>query len=297
MSQAPNCSKLTVVQGVPNGILGGPFQKTVSLGDGITGAVEQAGKRRIVVSSRTKESCDTLFDRFTCLEKLLMLFDGRFIPVESLSFTTVDDQTKSELEQYSEMLLQRRLAYYSSRDFCQYPWLKLVSFHDALSDDVYSEWRELLDLLDMAYQVFLYSQSDDGMPVDVKSAFMVELAEPFIELVKEKTVFFQTLEPGERSTSLRMCIDAIITRFGTDVFYEELRKDRYQSFLQKAVDSRVRIMHIKKKKANCFDGKDSIRYIMKFSIMYRHILLGLLGIPYGTYEIALKDAVRNIDTW
>ena len=175
-------------------------------------------------------------------------------------------------------------------------FLSLLQFQDVLTEERFHKWINLRKQLDIAYSVFMYSLSDSKMPVDTNFAFLVELAEPFVELLKENSGFYQELSPGEKGTSLKKCISAIIGDFGKDIFSKEMNGD-YESFLRTTVDSRVRIMHIKKNQPRHFSGKDCVRYSVKFSLLYRRILLDLLDVPYEAYIARLKHAVQVIDEW
>ena len=296
MIQHPDCDKLTVVQGLENGFLGGPYEKGLTLPDGIAAEITQIGKRTIELSSSHTRSGKDLFCAFQSLEKLLMLFDGRFYPIEHLHFGGQDQRDPDQDDALSHEILDGRLWYYKSRDCFQNTCFKLISFQDVLTEDLFRKWSELQDQMDIAYQVLLYSMSDSRIPVDMMLAFLVELAEPFVEQIKDSTYFCQSLQPGQRGTTLKMCLDSIITHFGTDVFGKELNGN-YTEFLDTAVGSRVRIMHIKKNQGKYFSAKDSVRYSMKLSLLYRITLFELLGISYAEYKLALQKAVSNIDNW
>lgn len=56
-------------------------------------------------------------------------------------------------------------------------------------------------------------------------------------------------------------------------------------------------MHIKKNQKDFFDGKECIKYSLKFSLLYRRILLSLLGVPYQEYKENIKSASKKIDEW
>ena len=293
MSDIPHtCNKLLVEQGLKKGALGGPYQSNVTLANGISISVKQCVKRVIELETNAPIPCDSLFITFQNVEKLLMLFDGRFYPIEKLTFSLNGD----ELTDCSSKYEQKRLSYYSSKDFCQYSWLRLLPFQDMFTAKLYEEWCSLLDDLDIVYQSLLYSLSDNKIPVDINFAFLAGLAEPFAELLKEKTFYCKSLTPGERSTTLKMCVDALIMNFGKDIFVNELLSD-YANFLNKVVNSRVRIMHIKKKQDNYFDGKECIKYSMKFSLLYRKILFEILEIDQCKYDVAIQNATKEIDVW
>ena len=67
-------------------------------------------------------------------------------------------------------------------------------FSDVLTTDLYKQWSSLIDDLDIVYQVFLYVLSDNKMTADLNFAFLAELAEPFTELVKERTAILKKLK-------------------------------------------------------------------------------------------------------
>lgn len=283
-------TKLSVVQGLEKGILGGPFQKQFKMDDGIAVSISQMGKREIELISNVPMTTEELIPFFQNVERLLMLFDGRFYTVEKLTFTNESAEPEEFLNEYEKS----RLNYFCSKDLCQYSWLKLISFQDVLTTDLYKQWISLIDDLDIVYQVFLYVLSDNKMTADLNFAFLAELAEPFTELVKERTYYCQTLNPGERGTTLKMCVDNLIILYGTDIFANEL-KNNYALFLDRVVKSRVRVMHIKKQQKDFFDGNECLKYSLKFSLLYRKILLSLLGVPYEEYKEKIQIALKNID--
>lgn len=225
-----------------------------------------------------------------------MLFDGMFYPIEKIIFEDDREENTVKFSGIVEELLAKRLNFFESRDFCMNGFLSLLQFQDVLTEERFNKWINLRKQLDIAYSVFMYSLSNSKMPVDTNFAFLVELAEPFVELLKENRGFYQELSPGGKGTSLKNCISAIIGDFGKDIFSKEMNGD-YKSFLRTTVDSRVHIMHIKKNHPRHFWGKDCVRYSMKFSLLYRRILLDLLDVPYEAYIARLRHAVQVIDEW
>ena len=286
------CTKLSVVQGLKKGVLGGPFQSQFEIDDSIVVSITQLYQREIELTSNVPMTAEELIFIFQDIEKLLMLFDGRFYAIEKMTFTNENAESVDILDEYKEI----RLNCFSSKDFCQYSWLKLISFQDVLTSDIYKKWLSLIDDLEIVYQVFLYALSDNKMPVDLNFAFLAELAEPFTELVKERTYYCQTLNPGERGTTLKICVDNLIVLYGTDIFAKEL-EDNYTLFLDRVVKSRVKIMHIKKQQKDFFDGEECLKYSLKFSLLYRTILLSLLGVCSQQCNENIQTATKNIDEW
>ncbi len=136
------------------------------------------------------------------------------------------------------------------------------------------------------------------MPVDLNLAFLVELAEPMVEIVNHKKDRFPSLQPGSRGTSLKQCLNALINAYGLQIFSDEVAND-YDGLLRRLVASRVRIMHIKRNQEGkaIVDGRECVFYLMKLSLLYRVILLDLLDIPGDVYSQRLKDATEMIDGW
>ena len=285
-------NKLSVIQGLKNGFLSGPFQTEFKLYNGVVVSISQMTKRWIEFTSDSPMTSDEFIFIFQGVEKLLMLFDGKFCTIEKLIVSNNNEETVDVLSEYNKI----RLNYFSSKNLYQYSWLKIISFQEILTNDLYKRWLSLIRDLDIAFQVFLYALSDNKMTADLNFAFLVELAEPFVELLKERTYYCQTLIPGERGTTLKMCVDNLIVLYGGDIFAKELEDD-YTLFLERVVKSRVRIMHIKKNQKDFFDGKECIKYSLKFSLLYRRILLSLLGVPYQEYKENIKSASKKIDEW
>lgn len=292
----PVCRKIIVTQAEDNIALSGPHQLSFNIDSHLSASIFQCGNRTIEISSVDLVPCDKLFSEFQSIEKLLMLLDGRFYPIETLPFSQGNPSTEEEMEQYSAFLLENRLGYYSSKDFCKYPFTKILDFPVVLNTEMYQKWKKLLEQMDISYQMFLYALSDNKVPVDVNFAFLVELAEPFVKLAQENTSLCKTHAPGEQSITLRKCLDTIIKHFGADIFSKELNGS-YKDFLDSIKGNRVRIMHIKQNQSKYFGAKECVRYSMKFSLLYRRILLELLGVPYASYKTALKTATKSIDSW
>lgn len=145
--------------------------------------------------------------------------------------------------------------------------------------------------------MYFYSLSDSGITVDVKCAFLIELAEPLIEILKKHTSFFASLTPGKRGTTLRDCLDALIRKYGVDIFRSEL-SNNYEQFLSAMVNSRVRIMHIKREqKGVYFNGDESVLYILKMNLLYRRIMFEVLNIAEVNYRDNLLKCVSKLDKW
>ena len=264
--------------------------------DNLNITVDQRGVRTITIISEKEENAERLYDVFVDVEKLLMIFDGRFYPLDRIEFSGNQDDS---LERLSDTLIHTRLSYYDTESFSNgfVNRLVVIPQYSDISGDTVKKWREILDEAGIMHQVFLYMMIGGVFTNDLRIAFLIETAEPMIELIKEHTVYFTSLTPGKNGTTLKMCIDGLITTFGRDIFDRELQSN-YSDFLQRSVDSRIRIMHIKKNYNKAiFNSMESVLYLEKYNLLYRRIMLELLGITYDSYSENLNQAVRVLEKW
>ena len=259
--------------------------------------IEQAVIRSIKISADSDISVFDLNAVLSRIERLLMLLDGRFIPLKEMKFSESDVFSNDSLISCAQNLVAQRLSYYCSADFCKNIANMLIDIENVFTPNLFSKWDDLLDELGVVHQIFLYSVSDSKITIDVKCAFLVELAEPIVEVVKERTDYFASLEPGGRGTTLKKCLDALITKYGEVVFNKEL-SSQYNQFLNALVNSRVNIMHIKRNQRKpTLDGMQSILYAQKLSLLYRKIIFKLLEIDDSLYLEKLEQCVSSLDNW
>lgn len=280
-----------------NIILGGPHVAEFETSDNkFFIKVEQCGYRKISIKASEDTSVFELYGVFTKIERLLMIFDGQFLNLENLEFTDSSDTEKSMLKSVGNNLMHQRLSYFKSSDLVSYKVDKLLEFEEVLNSDLYDKWEQLLEELDIAHQMYLYAMGDTKITVDVKCAFLIELAETLVEVLKVYTNSFQKLKPGN-GTSLKACVKALIEEYGKDIFEREMEANE-KEFLSTVINSRVRIMHIKRnQKIKYFDGNESVLYILKLSLLYRRILLEILGVEKQVYVDKLRKCVSRLNRW
>ena len=258
--------------------------------------IEQFSYRKISIKASEETSVFELYGVFTKIERLLMIFDGQFLNLENLEFTDSSDTEKSMLKSVGNNLMHQRLSYFKSSDLVSYKVDKLLEFEEVLNSDLYDKWEHLLEELDIAHQMYLYAMGDTKITVDVKCAFLIELAETLVEVLKVYTNSFQKLKPGN-GTSLKACVKALIEEYGKDIFEREMEANK-KEFLSTVINSRVRIMHIKRnQKIKYFDGNESVLYILKLSLLYRRILLEILGVEKQVYVDKLRKCVSRLNRW
>lgn len=299
MEQIIKCKSLEAIFKDDGLILDGPYKIEFDIirDELFHISVEQYGIRKIAVVSDVDISVFHLHALFTRVERLLMLLDGVFIPLSELCLSKSDVVEKKILESCEKNFMKQRLPYFSSADFCAYNKDRMLKFDSIITADLFYKWENLLDELDVVHQMYLYSLSNSKITVDIKCAFLIELAEPLVEVIREHTSNFTSIIPGTRGTTLKTCLDALIQKYGTDIFKREL-SNNYEKFLSAMVNSRVRIMHIKREQRGIyFNGVESVLYALKMSLLYRRIMFEVLGIDEMKYKDTLKKCVSQLDRW
>lgn len=238
-----------------------------------------------------------LWGFYTVIERLLMLLDGRFYIIESATFTG-DACSETDYTSYAQECLSRRLSYCKTDPAYCYSDHAFLMYDTVLSPELITKWMQLQDELDIVHQVALYNVADTGVTHDVKCANFIECLEPMAEIVGLYDTFFPSLKPGEKTTTLKMCIDAVISKYGQDIFAEEYSANKGR-FLQTLVNTRNRIMHIKRNQPTdkYLFGAESILYLVKLCHLYRTVILSLLGINYSQYQSAVVKSVGQWSSW
>lgn len=222
-----------------------------------------------------------------------MLFDGYFMNLISIEFQDSAGCVPPNLKECAEHFMRRRLAYFHSNKIL-FSSNYLLDFSKVLTPALYEKWKGILEDLDVAHQVYLYSLCDTNQPVDLRCAFLIELAEPVVEIAKANSPLFESLNPGKQGTSLRDCLRALITTYGSDIFENEINSC-FETFLKSLVNSRVHIMHIKRNCSGSYlNGPESVLYSIKISFLYRIVLFNLLGIIPSLYH---ENLISNIQRW
>lgn len=301
MERQFTCKTLKAVFGLEKGMM----PSTPMCAFRITGTptihitIEQSGIRIIMIKSEVEVPATDLYHILVLLEKLIMMFDGRFFSLNELNFSDSDNCTKEQLKSRENHCLINRITYFRSSGFCLYSINRLIGFHEILNEEIFVKWEKLLASLDIVHQMFIYSLCDSGLPTDVKCAFLIEMAEPLIEIVNEYRNAFSKLKPGCKGTSLKDCLKALIKEYGSVIFEDELGAACFETaFLQTLVDSRVRIMHIKhSQKKMTLNGKESVLYAVKMYLLYRCIAFDLLGIDQSSYQDNLHACILSWNEW
>lgn len=103
------CKSLLARHKKSDGVLSGP-QECGFQAYSLTISIEQSNNcRTIKVTSNEEILADDLYNAFQALEKILMLFDGKFIPLIELIYSDSSVTDDKGLKELSEKLLNERL--------------------------------------------------------------------------------------------------------------------------------------------------------------------------------------------
>lgn len=262
--------------------------------------IQQGPGRIIVITSGSPLYWGSLLALLSQVERLLMVFDGCFVAITDMRFSGSEGSrlpTAGDCASARSHALKSRLPYYRSADF-MFCDAKLIDFRNVLSTGLFAKWQGILDDLEIVNQVYLYSVSDNGMPRDVSLAFLVEMAEPMVELLQAEQGVLPTLTPGTRDTSLKVCLRALISKYGSVIFRNEISSG-LEDILGRLKGTRVQIMHIKRNwpEDKRLDGRHCVCYILKLSLLYRVVLLKLLGIEEEDYAPRVSLITGRLDHW
>lgn len=293
------CSSLTVTL-CSNGCLSGPhlleieyiFQNTK-----IKITIEQNGIRIITLITNRPIKMKILWNFYCQLEKFFVLLDGQFYLIKNMTFSG-NDCTKSEYDTYASVYLAGRPDYCKTDSLYCHAQHSFLKFDAILSPDLLAKWFSMQEELDIVNQILLYNISNIGITHDVKCAYFIECLEPLSEVISIYDNFFPSLKPGEKATTLKMCMDAVISKYGVDIFSKEYASNK-DKFLQILVNTRNRIMHIKRKqpKDKYLSGPESVLYLVKLCHLYRVVILSLLGIDYDLYKEKIISSVKEWNKW
>lgn len=250
--------------------------------------------RKTIISTNESIELDDLIVIFNKLDMLIMLGEGQFIPIEK---AWIIKNGKSDESKELDSKIAMRLNLFNSCDFTIGNHSKFLSFDQYIDDNVFLKWIKMLEELDIVHPMVLYSMADTGMPIDCKTAFIIESFESLTDLIEKYNKSFIRPYVHKWESALKKYLCAIIELYGKDIFCKEY-KANVERFAQILVNSRNRMAHIKSKQGRYYlNGLESILYAVKLSFLYRHILLTLLEVDYNFYKSQITKLVNDWDNW
>lgn len=230
-------------------------------------------------------------------EQLLMIIEGSFLPLQDATYLDLSNGNQNDISVFNRQFKSNRLSYFVSDKIASSSDV-LLNYEDVLNEKLFAEWMSVCDVLKYANQIYLYFMGKSGLPVDLRVSFLIEMMEPISEMLVEKNII-PVVDKGEgRYAPLRNCLKSVIDKYGQIIFWQELNSGNYEKFLTCTVNTRRNIMHVKNKRSvPSYDGKTSVAYIWKFSLMYQIIILDLIGVENSKYVNRLKKIADTIDQW
>ena len=290
------CRSIHVWQCAEGGFLGGPHELHLDLCGGYKATIAQVGIREVIITSDTDTDSDELHHQFRVLDKLLMLLRGNFLSICKIEFADSDGNVCQGTDAVEKHIINDALSYYSSTAVFQGHNLEFCNFADVLDSTIFARWRRLLERLDIVHTMVLYNMANTGLPPAIALAFIIEAMEPLYEYLAGLPRFSDRFpaKTDSNDISLKDCLEKIIGEFGSDIFEEEYTAGK-ERFLNRLKNSRIRIMHIKRKyKDPFYDGQDALYYLAKLILLYRNILLQLIAIDYSDYRNSLIESVQYL---
>lgn len=146
---------------VEKGALGGP-ESIRLLYDAAFGTttieVEQGPSREISVTFQSISHLDEAFRVIETTEQLIMLCDGRYIPLKSLRLACTDG-SHEDCQERCDNLLRGRLSFYRSADFLAGTSKnKLLDYSKVLNDGLIARFQQLRDDMGIVFNVLMYAQ-------------------------------------------------------------------------------------------------------------------------------------------
>ncbi len=235
-----------------------------------------------------------LWECYDSLEKLIMMFDGRFYSDITVTF---EDKKIPEEDRvmYAEACQNQRKIYHVSDNLCCVGD-PLVLYEDYISDQIFEKWLAIESEFGLVHEAVLFNMAETSITRDVKCARMIEAMVPLAEVISLHNRFFPTFKPDGKSTTLKTCLDAVISHYGKEIFFKEYDYDK-EEFLSMMVRTRARVMHICQDEERAFSGKAARLYLVKLFFLYRVAILDLMGIREEVYRDSLMRSATMWNDW
>lgn len=217
---------------------------------------------------------------FNELRKFEMLFVGGFYQTEEMLFCTED---KSE-----KILLENELSFFNLKP-TNHSYELLCPFNNNSYCTYFERWLVLSKELGIIHQIFLYSISSTQMPADILMALLSQTYQPLYEylvmkkrlLLFSKKSYYTCKKCGNKKEincepTFNECLTTIINKYGQNIFHSEW--GNIASLIDKIVKTRNKIDHVDVTAENVWSGIQIAVCKLKLTLMYRYIILDLLGI-------------------
>lgn len=259
--------------------------------------VQLVNHKTLQITTSENVSFNDLYELAMDILRFENLFEGRFFAIKSFF---VDNQD------LIDDIRPKLLGYMKGNKTAPY-------FYMVEDDAIYKKWflafqKYLKDKL-LRYHVFLYATFLPGMTADIRIAQLIEIFEPTAnELAEEGRIQLPAAPYKVFKNTCRKCgaqitrkvpnknvylkdrIAAIIKAYGKDIFIG----DSKAKLIKKAVAVRNKVDHVEKQ-ACAMTGAECGVYLLKFSMLYRIIVMEEIGVPYEFIKPRLKLEIEDMN--
>lgn len=266
---------------------------------------EQNGIRAITFTSLKNDDLSEIFDFAQNITQLLYIAEGMHHKISKVTYKN----NSGEEEESKDMDLLHYFLVGSHRNFKQQDF-ELFQPKEIFKTNYINGWLDFKNKITMQLSAFFYFTSDNGLPIDLRLANLVELCEPLAELDG------MPVPDGQNKRFLKDCVDYLATKYIPDLFRTEKSMKLYDTqkgILTRIVNSRHNILHYSLNPGVSFidnrshlnDNETSlaaiILYSAKIHLLLRVVFLEKAGItvPIGKLQYIIKyiekDYLENIN--
>ena len=251
---------------------------------------------RILSLQTTKMKYKALFSFALDIIKLVQIGEGFFHNIDSIKYIE-SNENEPICKKKDDLKKEDFIDFYNT--YCNFvaDKLELVTPAVIVTQQNYLKWKDLYLKLTIQHNAFLYYSTDNGLPINLRMANLIELCEPLAE--------FTCSDEVNKDCNLKNCIRQLVIKYGQDIFKKEIEagcfdfKEKTEngnsSILQKLVNTRVNILHYKLEPKECFSNElERVIYCNKMHLLYRAIILKYLEIPVCSEK--LRTATNYVES-
>lgn len=223
-------------------------------------------------------------DLFLNIHCFNMLFEGSFYKIKEIYFLEDNGEFIKKTE-----IIDGLVDCYNSHNQFEKDLFWLGNLKEEAYKNILNKWNELFSDITLLHNVYLYSNCSINFPVDLRFFLQFQCFEPLAGLLKRKGIIDYSAE-----ADMNEKMESVIEKYGGVVFKKENDDGDTEAIVSKMINTRVRVAH-SKNKCNVLNGEQCWEYTLKLSIMYRLIILDLLGISPDCFLERVNNATEQIN--
>lgn len=255
--------------------------------------------KRIIVRCNVPTTFEKIFNYFGSVRRYEYLFDGTFYQTESSCIDGVD---------ITEIIKKYEVGYFR---YSRTSYRIQLELTDKDYTRGFRQWLVLEKQLGIINQMMLYANNIPDLTADLRLAMMSEVYEPLAKYLEKKKIINIQREPAitrkvecnncQNTVAIKIsgkktfssCLLAILDKYGKPIFKTEFR--RRKSLIKRIVKTRNKMFHVNKKQKEVLKGYNSGFYVIKMELLYRYILLLLIGIEQGKMDESVSEIINKME--